>query len=564
MRARKLLSLSLSLLLLAPASALAHGGVWRGPGGTPTGRVPADPTPRPDWPTTWSLNRERLLDLRGLQRERVRAKTSRDGVIFFGEGEDGAAESPGNEEARRAREAILETLRKATRDDDADVATGAVIALGKSGDRGSRGLLMDLVTDRKAHRTVNESAALALGMLGDRSREVRVFLEEVAADRRHDTRTRAFAAIGLGFLGDPGAVPALMQRARAKESHRDVPACAVIALGLLGDEIVIPDLSRALGGREKDDLLRAHYAGALAALRSRAGLPALAAALRDKDTQVRRQAALGVGPIATEEDKEVIRSLLFLLKEDRDDIVQSFAAISLGEIGAPETVEPLLAAWKDGNNTTAPHAALGLAFLARDLEDGPVRERIVGLLRREFRESGNVSRRGALAIAVGITGDRSAVKDLVVLVRGGGEAGLRSHAAMALGLLGAEGAIPFLREVLTEKASPDLQREAALALGLLGDGGAVRILLDLVANGSSDYVRGSAAVAVGRLADYETAEALRKLVEDRKRTDATRAFAAVALGLVLDRHEVPILSRVGDHLNYSMVGEAIREILTLL
>jgi HEAT repeat protein len=521
--------------------------------------------PPPDWPTTWTLNRERILDLRGLQNQRQKERTPGAGPFVFGTGDGGPIEDP---KARKAWDTIIETLMKACRDDNADVATGAVIALGKSRDPRARSLLMELVDDGKAHRTVRESSALALGMLGGGSSEVRIFLEKVAKNHDYETRARAFAALGLGFLGDPGAIPGLFRLARGKESSRDVPACALLALGLLGDEIVVPDLSRAMSGpdgrREPDDILRGYAAAALGAIRSRSGLPALAVALLDKNTQVQRQAALSVGPIARADDPRIVQALMNLVAADRDELVKSFAALSLGEIGAPESLNVLLAAYRKGSATLAPHAALALAFFARAHGPAAVRERIVTLLDREFLASGNNHMRGALAIAVGIVGDTKAVPALLDLVASGGAPDLRSHAAMALGLIGAREAAPALRKVLEERSSPDLQREAALALGLIGDRQAVKILLDLVENGSSDYVRGSAAVALGRLADPETAMALCRLVADPKRTDATRAFAAVALGLVVDRGDTPILSRIGDHLNYSMATEAIVEVLTFL
>jgi HEAT repeat protein len=92
----------------------------------------------------------------------------------------------------------------------------------------------------------------------------------------------------------------------------------------------------------------------------------------------------------------------------------------------------------------------------------------------------------------------------------------------------------------------------------------VDILTKVVREGTTEYVRGSAATALGRLASPKAAEALRELLEDEKAPDTTRAFVAVALGLVLDRQPVPILSRIGDHLNQRMTTEAVAEVLTFL
>ena len=89
-------------------------------------------------------------------------------------------------------------------------------------------------------------------------------------------------------------------------------------------------------------------------------------------------------------------------------------------------------------------------------------------------------------------------------------------------------------------------------------------MLKIVKTGSSEYVRGSAAVALGRIASFETANTLRKELESKRNPATTRAFIAVALGLVMDRHERPLITRVGEHLNHRMSVEVIREILTFL
>ena len=83
--------LSPLVLLLLTSTALAHGGAWRGPAG---GRTPGDLTPGGSpgpstWATTWKLGRERILDLRKLQVERLKARTQRKSARFFGEGGEG-------------------------------------------------------------------------------------------------------------------------------------------------------------------------------------------------------------------------------------------------------------------------------------------------------------------------------------------------------------------------------------------------------------------------------------------------------------------------------------------
>ncbi len=619
----------LILSLLAPA-VLAHGGTYRGPRGiTPGTRIPSDPpppgTPRSPGPVTppeqpgtpqlppltpggqsgpitgpnrspgspatpgptapprraggatsqgpglshwvywWNLNRERILNLRELQAARLRERTTESSPHVLGEGGERNAR---NSAADDPRPAIVAALILAADDSNADVATGAILALGKTGDASAIPVLMRLVNRKSADPTIRESAALALGMLGRPEPGVRAFLTEIAGDRDRRWRTRAFAALGLGFLGDSGAVPSLMSLWRGKADGNEVPTSALLGLGLLGDEIVVPDLVRALSGRsdrrERDDRLRAHAAAALCMIRSRAAVPALMRALSDREVEVRRQSVLSIGAMAGPEDQAVIKLLLQVLLRDRDAQTRAFAAVSLGEIGSPTAADALLYAYRKDSSVVVPYAAFGLALLARNSKADGIAERIVPFLRGEFLERKNQDLRGALALAVGIAGDRPSVEPLRKLLRKSGAPTLRGHAAMALGLIGAVEAAPDLRSALTDGADPIVKREVALALGLLGDREATRILIDLVKNGKTEFVRGSAAAAVGRLADSATALTLMRILLDRENPDTTRAFVAVALGLAMDSHEVPLLSRIGEHFNHRMVLAAVAEILTFL
>jgi len=624
--AMKTALLALTAIVLLTGIADAHGGRWQGPPNSPPRRGPMDPMPRPKlpgdppppppppsrttpppkkennppptpefdptqpppnaspegtprtsrrtspsspglshWTYWWNLNREPLLQLRKMQQERLAARTASDSPIFLGPGKGRRTVDPG---AREARDAIVNALLDAARDGNKDVATGAIIALGKSGDVRATSLLMELAVDKNAHGTVNESAVLALGLLVNRAPDVRIFLTKIAGIRRHAVRTRAFALLGLGYLGSPGAVPVLVRSARRAGTPRDLSGAAVIGMGLLGDEIVVPELSAWLSGRPSrrlaDGVLRAHCAAALGMIRSRSALPALLRSLRDRDAEVRRQAVLSLGALLDPEDEAGLKALIHHMGNDKDSQTRAFAAVALGETGAPVAGDALLYAYRKGDSTVVPYAALGMALLARNAESAAVSERVVPVLRKQFADRGSADRRGALAISLGIAGDTKAVKPLLKALEDTSDPGLRAHVAIALGLIGSDEARPALREALREKTSPDLQREAAIALGLLGDREAVTVLDRLVRNGRTEYVRGSAALALGRLATPETAESLRAYLADRGNPGTTRAFVAVALGLVLDRAEVPKLSRIGDHLNHRMATAALIEVLTLL
>lgn len=539
------------------------------PGSTPAPRVaPNTPPTGPalsHWLYWWTLNRERILDLRGLQSRRLSARTKATTPHYFGDGDEGNVRRAGLDAARQE---IFLALLEAAGDGNADVATGAIVALGKAGDPGAIPVLVKIAQNMRADETARESAVLALGMIGNPGPGTRAFLEEVARDGSRRRRTRAFAALALGFLGDLGAIPALHTRWHAKEASNEVPAAALIGMGLLRDPIVVPDLATALAGRadlrERDDILRAHAAAALGMVRSRVAVPALLLALRDRETEVRRQAALSLGAIGKPGDEEILRALAIVLGNDPDAQVRGFAAVSLGEIGSPIIGDALLYAFRKGNSVVVPYAALALGLLARNSGEPVFAEKLVPFLRRQFVEQGSTDLRGALAIALGIAGDRDSIRPLRIILSRSGDPDLRGHAAMALGLIGADEAASDMRTILKDRGNPDLQREIALALGLLGDRQAASILVEILKTASSEFTRGSAAVALGRLADYDTALALRDILADRTLPDTTRAFTAVALGLVMDQHDVPLLSRLGEHFNHRMLSSALAEVLTFL
>jgi len=536
--------------------------------GTPGDRRPprrsTTPVP-PAWEYVWGLSREEIIDLRRRQAKAPGVATEDPAGLTGASPRRDPRFSPAQ---AGAREAILQALLRALGDKKKDVVTSAIIGLAKAGDDRVIEFMKKAVYDDSKAFTIRESSALGLGLIRCGSEEIRTFLEKVARDGDRRPRTRAFALLGLGYHGHDGTIPFLMSRSREDEATRDGPACALLALGLLKNRMVVPDLARRLspepGRGDPDSRRRPYHAAAIGMIGHRSGLPALVAALDDPDEQVRRQAALSLGVLAGPEDEEAVNGLVSRLLKDRDDFVKAHAAWSLGEIGAPAAAPALVSAWQKGTNLVSPCALLGLGLLLRGSGDADLEKRLVPALRREFRTCGNAKIRGAIAIALGLAGDRASVPALEKVVAGGGNPTVRRHAATALGLIGDAAAAPALREALERRTEPDLVREAAIALAAMGDKKAAEALLDLIEKARADHAKMTAAVALGRIATPLEAKALIGILEDPRRTDLAREAAAVALGLVVDRCEVPLLSKLGDHFNYMMATDAVKEVLSIL
>jgi len=205
-----------------------------------------------DWTLWWNLERNAYLGLRA----RVQS------IEALDDGQSrvtAAGRAPADDTIER--EVVPRLLRLVERERDDDVVTAALIALGRLDppDVGWPEALSERIHAAcvrhlsAANQEVRETAALALGLIGDdRCISILVgLLAEDAAGRelsggRVATRTRAFAAFGLGLAG---------QRVRASEREEankrqwittslvaalevhdeaayDVPVAALIALGL--------------------------------------------------------------------------------------------------------------------------------------------------------------------------------------------------------------------------------------------------------------------------------------------------------------------------------------------
>jgi len=157
---------------------------------------------------------------------------------------------------------------------------------------------------KDANKNVRESAALALGYIGD-ARAVEPLIEALKDQNEY---VRLGAALALRNIGDTRAVEPLVEA--LKDEHDGVRGNSAVALGLLGD-------ARAV------ELLRE--------------------ALKNEDEEMRKNAALALGTIG---DTKAVELLIEALKDDHEE-VRWCATYALGNIGDARAVEPLIEALKD-------------------------------------------------------------------------------------------------------------------------------------------------------------------------------------------------------------------------
>ena len=198
-----------------------------------------------------------------------------------------AAQSLGKIARKEAVPALLEVLR----DPDAGVRRQAVWALGMIGEEAigpDRSPLPALLFD--ADTGVREAAAAALGLTGDTQAGIELLLERLQEPGTPaDTKRLAVAAFGgmearsavtglTRFLADPDA---------------PVRRWAVAALGEIADERAVKPLGTLLA-KDPDVGVRLEAAFRLGKFGGAAARPALTAALKEANADVRRVAAAGL------------------------------------------------------------------------------------------------------------------------------------------------------------------------------------------------------------------------------------------------------------------------------
>jgi HEAT repeat protein len=315
--------------------------------------------------------------------------------------------------------------------------------------------------------------------------------------RDPNENVRAVAVAALGRLTALEALPRLVRLSRDESAW--VRQSLAETLGLLGSA------SPEAGRRRRWFRRRRRAAGPGWLARwtgwARRKLPpqelavaTLRSLLADPATQVRVQAAAGLGKIGTA--AQVATPELIAMLRDADESVRCQAAEALGQLGgsAEETVNALAELLQD------PSAAVQAAAA-----------KALGALKHEAAE---------------------AVPSLVPLLQDPDE-GVRKTAAQAIGEIG----------TVTEEAAPDLvaglasqdnviRAQTAEALGTIGEpaaGEAIPALIRSLAD-PNDRVRAKSAEALGKLGPA-AAEAVPRLIEALRDEDtAVRARAAAALG----------------------------------
>jgi hypothetical protein len=514
------------------------------------------------WFEWWRANRDQYYAMR---QGGDAALTGRVGVLNgIGRTEDGGADDAALGEAQSK---ILFGLRDVLDDADADVVDSAIIAISRSVDPRLGGPLARDLSDalRSDVRSVRQAAILGFGMLAaeDAARTLFAVLDGGAAARAMcggndvSDMDRGLAAMSLGLLSDRTSTPAYLERlsglAGQAKVNRELAAGLVLGAGVcsIDREAIAMSLGALLDAPKLDREIRALLPISLARLGGAAApfVPRLLLLSNDRDADLalRRSSVIALGRSCTAADREVVTALRTVALDATDAVLRRSALIALGEIaersvvdGIPvdTTIGEVFARTLSGrtNRDDTLWAALGVGLWLRALpETASEHLEFSARLATLLEQSSDPEAKAALALSLGLARAPGSSAALIELSTTADVAQVRACAAEGLGLLGDVAAADALREQLSREIDDEASASQALALGVLGDRRATAMLVERVARADSARTVVASALALGRLRDPVAVDPLLALARDGAQPGVSRAFAAIALGLIGER-----------------------------
>ncbi len=255
--------------------------------------------------------------------------------------------------------------------------------------------------------------------------------------------------------------------------------------------IAVPALIAAL--KDENVEVRRAAARSLPNLRDRRAVPALIEALKDSDAEVRMSAADGLGEFS---DARAVPGLAALLKDGSKDVRRA-ALSALHEFADQVPDETVLAALNDAD-TEVRQAALNLAsnrLSSRDPDgDRPADPRYVTAFSRLLADA-DPDVRSQAASALGQARLKEAPQALLLAAKDK-NADVRQQVASALGEIRDPRTVGTLKELMQD-TSPDVRHQAVYALSEIRDQSALEALVTALKS-PDPVVRRGAAEALGQ------------------------------------------------------------------
>jgi len=568
----------------APTTGGGAAGGGRGPTTQGGGITLGDPLD--EWQFWWEFNKDPFLQLKKAIHTAT-VQTGSDDFIMGRGKKDKALNTlrPGESDRRR----IITELKQALKDNtNRDIISSCLIALAKvGGDLSILPVFKEYLPDNDQEK--RETACLAMGIASlEPAVPDLIALALDTEDGRKlvkrstvDFRTRSFACYGLGLIAHDHQKPELQRKIfeamktmadADKSTHRDLIVSPLQCIRLLrpDDELRKEIIAYLYAYMQKTDKevyaqVRSHAYVAIAALLGRGGDKAGAITkLMTADIKNRRQkpwihqsAILALGKIATPDNDAVSDAIQDYFKKGKDLQGKNFAAIALGQIGGAKNRTFLITQMRRGRQLQKPWAALGLGIL--DFEQ---RQRqganyegdktAAEAIKSAFDKTRNPLYSAGMAIALGMMKYKDAgddIMDRLEKIKNNSEPA--GYLAVALGLMRYQSAKDMINTLLDSSTRREkLLSQCAIALGLLGDKEVGLKLADRIQQKVSVAVYSALAQGLGFIGDKRSVTPLIEMLKNQQLRALPRAFAAVALGLVGEKADLPWNSKIAVDNNY--------------
>lgn len=555
------------------------------------------------WEFWWEHNKDPFLDLK----ERMKGGTVSSGSAGFLTGRAKAVDavSANRPSASEVKDNLVPAFIEALGETHPDIVDSAALAIGRSVREGDAPAVMETLVKALGHKekTAREAATLAMGVLGsvDAVETLRELLNDSSKGKQLtgqssvEDMVRGFAAASLGMIGASGAIDDLKKiiSDETLASKLDVKALSILALGMMKErhEEITTFLLGVMDDRSLNIYVRAQAPIALGRLnrQSEAGSPAARQVLGPKvlplfqddkaDNDLRRSLAICIGMLATVEDAEAIEALTNAVAKGSDDQTRHYSIMALAQIGARDA-EPskhedahtklreffLRELTQPKKITHQPFGALGLAVYARNEKlSAEVKTNAQTKILEAFNQTSNPSYQGAMAIGLGLLECKVAAEDLWKKFEDSNDQPLKGYIAISLGLMRQTGKAETLRKLITTKGfEPKFRLQLARSLGLMGDTQAVQTLIEYLQSSETLAESSSAAQALGLIGDRSAVEPLLAILKNKSKQPLQRGFAAVALGIIAEKTQLPWNAVFSVNSNYRAKVNALSEILDIL
>ena len=535
------------------------------------------------WETWWVLNRIEFFPHRY-----VHAVTTSEGPTVRG----ARALPP---EVVRAK--LWKPLMALKDDKQTFVREAALITIGRVASDESlkaeaRKALLPVLKD--PNHLVARAAALGLFYVAD-DEAIQPMLE-VAKDPKADTDVRAFLTLTLTAMKSPLVGPLLMELVTPdKKADFEFAASALMALGFVPGPEIARTLKDVYESKRYRDELRAEAVESFGRRGSfDDGADILAKAIDDRETQIRRSAAMALGVLDYRTDaerqiatlvepydtstgaplpadvqqkvaalqalipaqreahdkkvREIVKKLTHAVANDTDTFVAGMAAISLGRIAAqtenPLALKMLLADLKKERNVVREYEILALAIAKAPEAYDVCVEAIQGKGRQP-------TTRGAGMIGLGILGNPKGNDILRDVLENEGHPTLRGFAAIALGILGDDRSEKPILSMLKTTKSPDTMADGALGLALLGRKSGGDVLIKQLTATSDGNVAAYTVYSLGLMKDRSKLDALVDVAQNHSNFFVQSA-AVAAIGYVSSAEDYPKRHLMARGFNYML------------